>query len=211
MVAITTTIETLFKADKSSSLTAEIADLDARRDTAITGISTLVQAFTYHFDETTRNHATLIANQLANYGGGIAKENYQSETAIINAILNDWAIKQDLATAITALNLTAWKNELENANNSFNTKYLARTQEMGATSPDTIKQKRLEAANMYYKLRDFINSYYTLNDGAAPYGKTVSEINTLINQYNVLLAGRKANNNSSTITNNAKANINPTS
>lgn len=191
---ITSTIESLFKSERGSIITNEIADLDARRDTAITGINTFIQALTYHFDEPTRKNAELLTKQLGNYGSGIAKENYQSETAIITSILNDWTTKPDLAAAITALNLTNWKTELENANSEFNTKYLARTQELGAASLDTIKQKRLEAANIYYKLRDFINSYYTLNDGAAPYGKTVNELNALIDQYNVLLAGRKLNN-----------------
>ena len=193
--ADTLAIDALFKADRGSLVTDELVALDERRDRAITGITAYVQSLTYHFKEDTRNHATALAANLANYDAGVAKQNYQSETAIINSILTDWNEKPALKAAITALAIADWQAELTEANNSFNSKYLARTQELGAISPDTIKQKRLDAAKSYYTLRDFINSYFTLNSGAEPYAKTVNELNALISQYNTLLAGRKGGNN----------------
>jgi hypothetical protein len=57
--------------------------------------------------------------------------------------------------------------------------------------PDTIKEKRQEAATAYHTLRDFINRHYTLARAAEPYKKAVTELKALITQYNNLLAGRK--------------------
>lgn len=189
--AVTSSIDALFKADRGSLITDEITQLDLRRDTAITGISNYVKALTYHFTENTRTQAAALAANLANYDASVAQQNYQSETAIINSILTDWNEKPALKDAIAALDLVAWQAELADANNAFNSRYLARTQELGAISPDTIKEKRLEASQVYYTLRDFINSYFTLNEGAEPYKKTVNELNALIAQYNTLMAGRK--------------------
>ncbi len=187
----TNIIDTLFKADRGSLITDEIEAMDLRRDTAITGISGYVQSLTYHFNPVTRQHAVALAGNLANYDASVAKQNYQAETAIIKSILTDWVEKPALEAAIQALNIADWQAELADANTVFNSKYLARTQELGALSPDTIKEKRQEAATAYYTLRDFISSHYILAKGAEPYKKAVNELNALITQYNNLLAGRK--------------------
>jgi len=61
---------------------------------------------------------------------------------------------------------------------------------LGAANPATILEKRLASVQLYYALRDRIDAFYTINNGANPWGKTVNELNALIDQYNVLLAGR---------------------
>lgn len=192
---VTNTIDALFKADRGSLITDELQAMDLRRDTAITGITGYVQSLTYHFNPITRQHAVTLAANLANYDAGVAKQNYQAETAIIKSILTDWTEKPALKAAIEALNIADWQAELADANTAFNSKYLARTQELGAASPDTIKEKRQEATTAYYTLRDFISSHYILAKGAEPYKKAVNELNALITQYNNLLAGRRGGNN----------------
>lgn len=97
---------------------------------------------------------------MALYGSGIARLNYQAETATVNNLLRDWENKPDLADAITTFNLTSWVNELKAANEEFNTKYLLRTQEYGDASPETIKTKRDETNIAYYALRDRIDALH---------------------------------------------------
>jgi len=186
-------LEALFKAERGSAMTDVIIALDARRDNAISGMRLFINALTYHFDDAIRTSAELLDRNLSLYGPGIARENYQSETAILNKILADWTTKPEFAAAVSALQLTAWKAELDTANQAFNTQYLARNTEMGAAVPDnTVKDKRLITTNAYYQLRDFINSHYTISNQAAPYKKVVNELNALIDQYTALLNGRKS-------------------
>ncbi|UAY52888.1 DUF6261 family protein [Ferruginibacter albus] len=189
---ITTEIDGLFKTPTGSALTQDITDLDIRRDNAITGINTVIQALSYHFNSDKAAAANLLAFHLKNYGAGIAKENYQSETAIIDNITADWSTKPDLAAAINTLKLNEWADELSAANKAFNELYIDRTKELAAVNPDTIKIKRLEAVQLYYALRDVIDAWYTINKGAAPFDKVTQECNALIDQYNTLIAGRKA-------------------
>lgn len=191
-MAINTVIENLFKISQGNPITEELQALDLRRDNAINGILLIVGGNGYHKDAVTRNHAKTLGDHLALFGTGIARDNYQSETATLRNIGNDWTNKPELAAAVTALGLGVWQAEMTDANNSFATKYLARTQELATASFDTIKGKRQEITDAYYKLRDRINAYYTINDGAEPYAKTVKELNALIKQYNTLLAGRLA-------------------
>ncbi|MFA6152238.1 MAG: DUF6261 family protein [Chitinophagaceae bacterium] len=183
-------ISALFITDQGNDTTPLIQDADLRRDTAISGITLFANAMVYHFDPAVRAAATKVADNLALYGGGIARQNLMAETASISNIIADWNSKPELSNAITTLNLWTWKAELEAANNQFNTLYIARTQQLGAVSPDTVRGKRLEAYTTYYALRDRIAAFATINNNANPWGKTINEGNALIEQYNVLLAGR---------------------
>lgn len=185
-------LQELFKTDRGNPVTDEILALDIRRDDAVTGMSALVNAYTYHFNPALRNPANVLQANLKLYGAGIARDNYMSETASISSIVGDWKNKAELQAAITTLQLADWLTELEQANTAFNTRYISRTQEMGAASPDNIKLKRVMVANAYYALRDHVDAYFTINQGAEPFAKATNEINALVDQYNALLAGRLA-------------------
>jgi hypothetical protein len=169
-----------------------VSAIDTRRDRAVTGFSLLVNALTYHFDPVIAKHAETLKKLVDKYGGGIARENYQAETAIIDNLVADLN-KPEAVAAMAALNLDGWKKEMELANKAFNDAYVLRTQQLGAASKDKLFAKRLETNEVYYKLRNFIDSYFTINEGAEPYNKTTNELNALIDQYNTMMAGRVGN------------------
>jgi hypothetical protein len=185
-----TVLENIFITEQGSAITEDVNAIDLRRDRAVTGIITMVKAFTYHFDAATVKHAETIDRLLNKYGNNIARQTYQAETAIIDNLIVDLNNKPEAVAAIVALNLGNWKKELEQANTAFNAAYLQRTQQIGATTKDKLVAKRLETNEVYYKLRNFIDSYFTINEGADPYGKATNELNALIDQYNNTLAGR---------------------
>jgi len=193
--AAKTDVELLFNKDQASAHTDELAALDAHRDDLINGIIALVQGNAYHFDSAIRKQALALQTNIASYGSGIARENYLSETAILDKLISDWETKPELAAAIVALQLTNWKTQLAAANTAFSAKYIERTQELGAASPEKLKEKRQEAADAYMELRDMLGSYSNINKKRPPFGKTVNELNALIEQYNNLLASRKSSGN----------------
>ena len=197
---VTDAIESLFKTDQGNPITDELQAIDVRRDNAINGITAVADGYSYHFAPTTAAAAKTLTDNLSVFGTGIARENLQSETAVINSIINDWKTKPELIAAIAVLGLDSWVSELDTANNLFSTRYLDRKQQLGAVSPDTIKAKRLEAAAAWYKLRDKLNAFYEINEGAEPWAKTVNSLNALIEQYNALINGRKGNDSTGTET-----------
>jgi Family of unknown function (DUF6261) len=182
-------LEVLFKKSTANPITTEIEALDARRDGAITGIQMVIRGFSYHFNPDIANPAKLLLNDLKIYTSPIASENYQAETAILTNLIADWESKPELTQAITALNLLDWKNEIKAANELFDTKYIARTLDLGSASPDNLKSKRTEANACYYDLRNHIDAHNTLNTSPLLI-KTINEINALIAQYNALIVGR---------------------
>jgi hypothetical protein len=192
--ASTAVLESLFKSDRSSAITDEIMQLDARRDRAINGILLYVEGLTNHFDEQMSKNATLIFNYINSHGSGISRQNYPTETATLTTIINDWNNKKPLADAIIALKLETWKNELNEANNAFNAKYIARAKETGAENDDKMKEKRQESMVAYNKLKSVIESYLTIKenmgDDVTAYTQLIKNINALSEKYNVLLANR---------------------
>lgn len=185
-------LDGLFKTQLANEITEELVLIDERRDKAINGLSSVVAGYMYHFDTVLAQAATVLNDRIKVYGSGIAKQNYQAETASISSLVSDWEGKPQLSDALTALQLTTWKDELKAANVLFDGRYLARTQEYGAANPDTIKTEREETNAVYYTLRDFLNSF-SIVQPSVPNTKTGNEINALVEQYNTLLANRLAN------------------
>lgn len=185
-------LESLYKKALASEKTQELLTIDERRDDAVNGIYYFLLGYSYHFDPAKQQNAQALINSMMMYGSGIARLNYQAETATINNLLRDWENKPELITAISAFNLTEWIFELKTANEDFNTKYLSRTQEYGDASPETIKLKREETNVAYYALRDRIDALHLLVETPpSPYATVINQLNALTDQYNVLLFNRK--------------------
>lgn len=184
-------LDALFKKILANEKTADILALDGRRDDAINGIYYVAQGYDYHFDPNLQTAAKLVKDSISVYGGGIAKLNYQAETATITSLVMDWENKAPLAAALTTLNLTNWKNELKAANTAFDEKFLDRTQEYGDATPENLKSKREETNQVYYALRDRIDAYHLLAETTpSPYATVINQLNALIDQYNTLLNNR---------------------
>jgi hypothetical protein len=98
-------VEALFRTDPGNPITDEIQALDARRDAAVNGLLFVARGYANHYDENIRAYATKLNNHLELFGVGIARDNYQSETASIRNIVNDWGNKPELSEALGNLKL----------------------------------------------------------------------------------------------------------
>ena len=182
-------LENLFKKVLANPISQELIILDGRRDDAINGIYYGALSYSYHFDAPTKKAADALLANFKLYGSGIAKLNYQAETATISNIINDWENKPELIQALTTLNLSSWKDELKTVNEEFSTKYLDRTQDYGNASPENMKIKREETNTVYYALRDRINALDLLVETPpSPYSTVINQLNSLIEQYDRLLS-----------------------
>ncbi|WP_432671315.1 DUF6261 family protein [Flavobacterium sp. SM2513] len=184
-------IDALFKLPQDSLLTEDLQNFDIQRDRAITGIYKALDAFSYHFDIHFTDAAKLLDRNLTMYGPEIYKMNYQAESTTITNIIKDWDTETDLKDAVTLLGLSDWKDELDSSNRNFIARYDDRNQEYSAESLDKIKEKRIELYAAYYKLRDLITSYATIDESNPGYQQLIREFNNYIDSNNTLLAGRK--------------------
>jgi hypothetical protein len=107
-VATTAELEELFKKASANDHTKVISALDQRRDDAINGITAFLQGYSYHYEEDKKQNAQKLLTYMAIYGSGIARQNYQAETATLNNMIRDFADKPELAAAVAAFGLQSW-------------------------------------------------------------------------------------------------------
>lgn len=187
-------LNVIFRLPRGSALTAGLEQLDQLRDNALRGIQTIALGHTYSRDAVIKTHAQRLVAHLGRYGSHIATDSYQSETSNIRFMIADWNAQPELAAAIKALGLKDWQKDLEEANNSFDEKYVERAEERGMDETESFKAKRRQANSAYYALRDEINAHYTLTRAGEPYKTVVAAINGLLDFYNDLLARRAGSN-----------------
>lgn len=116
--------------------------------------------------------------------------NYQEKSAIISSLTEDWEDNPSLAAASTLLHLDEWTTELKESNTAFIDLYILRTQEYGAKSTATFRQKRVEGMAAYKKLIKHLEAL-AITDASVDYAKVLRQINASLEQYKTLLNGRK--------------------
>jgi len=184
-------LEALYKTDTFNPITDELVELDHQRDEVFNGINNLLAGHANHFSPGMRDAAHLLQRDLEKYGSGFVKGNYNAETINLENIIRDWISKAELKKATETLALVEWITELDRVNQLFNNKYIARTGSYAAQPDETATGKRAEVVGAYDLLGKFLSSHAFLNDTLV-YRTTISQINTLIDQYSTLMKQRRA-------------------
>lgn len=179
----------LYMPDRGSALTKLLQEDDERRDKAINGIQSAIFAYTYHYDVEVKGAANVLLPSIKKYGTGIAKQNYQAETAIIDSIVEEWKREAVYVDALSKLSLTDWLNELETSNTKFNTDYLERVKENAEAPEVKIVDLRKQINEAYHVLIDRIAAFDTIGEGVE-YANIIKLTNSLIEKYNAVLAAR---------------------
>jgi len=118
-----------FQIDTGSAKTDDLKELDKKRDDAIRGITQVVSGYTLHPTEAKSKAGEALLRSIRKYATDIIRLSYQEETAVINNLIDNWTNDATLATAITTLGLADWQTALDQANQEFDTVYVARSQE----------------------------------------------------------------------------------
>jgi hypothetical protein len=189
LVALVSTMTSLYKPDQASVITKQLEQDDERRDRAFNGIQMLIEAYTHHYDETTKQAACALSSSYKKFGPGISRQNYQAETATLSAIIAEWKREPKLTAALTKLVLNEWLGELETSNTQFDTHYMDRVKEDAEASDVKLIALRKEIIQAYRTLTNRIQAYATI--GEVPvYAAIINECNSLIEKYNALVNAR---------------------
>lgn len=177
---------TLYLLPRGNRISKEIAALDLRRDNALVGFLAIVSGETRSFIPERKAAALLLDENLRKYGTEISGLNYQEQSTVITNLIEDWEAEEELRDALTTLGLNEWKEELNESNNEFISRYIERTKELAEGSDENLKMIRLDFNQAYYTLLKWIESFATV-DPTNSYDVVVRQINMLIEQYNTLL------------------------
>lgn len=190
-------LEDAFKLSQKNPLTQILIDIDAKRDDLFMGMCFIMDGHFKSWLPNVKAHAKLLIDSVAVYGRDLVDANFQAETASLNSIIDKWENTPNLTAAITALNLTAWKNELKTTNTLYATTYTDRAVADGNTDAlPKIKSLRETVIAAWAKFQKvLIGKIEEYEDDAvkAPlYTVLENSINGVLNKYNVLLTQRQA-------------------
>lgn len=188
----TSEIEAILKQDTGSPITVIIEALDIERDRLVGSFYTTITGFCGHFDGVKKAAAVSIKDRLQVYGtaSAISNESLQGETESIQNLVNDLQSIPVYSAALTTLGLSDWIAQIKVVNDDFSSKYFERTESIATMSPERIKALRLEANDLFYQLRDMLMAQGLVAGFAAPFPKTINEVNALTQQYNATLDQR---------------------
>lgn len=100
--ALKTLLAQLTTAINRDKVESDLANKDELRDEKLRALYHLLNGLLYHPDEATKKAAQTVDKVFEKYGVAIAEENYSTESAMIESLLNDLAA-EDLQTSIAAL------------------------------------------------------------------------------------------------------------
>jgi hypothetical protein len=176
--------ETTYKWFRKSIFTAKKAETDRARDRAIKGIAAIIRNDLKHFDPAMRDHAMHI-NILFQAYGNMPAADYDAETANIDSLLERLG-SADYQTAIQAMRLGEWINELHKQNELFKT-YVDDASKEQLTKPGIEPKKaRRQTDEALQVITNRIIALVMLN-GTLGYEGFITEFNMLVNHYNTLL------------------------
>lgn len=181
----TDSFDQAFRLDQASAITRELTNLDAHRDECITGICLVLDGYTRYFEPVVKAAALALKNNLDKYGNRIYEMNYQAETSTINSLVKEWSTNDILKAAVNTLNLGNWVNELKNANDLFNERYLKRVDEKASAPQIKSFDARKKAISAYRKLVQQIEARAVIAEDQT-YTGLINNLNALIAKYNII-------------------------
>ncbi|WP_271768455.1 DUF6261 family protein [Aquimarina algiphila] len=164
-------------------------EIDQRRDLAIVGIRSIVEAYTYNVDEIKSAAGAALLESIDKYGSPIAQHTYEAQNNALDNLLHDWSTILILKASIAILGLTSWVEELSEDNESSPQISFNHNLTSVPNSKINIYRLRTQAKKSYHNLINHIASHASLNPKT--YEGVVREINILTSRYNTLVEKRK--------------------
>ena len=184
----------IYKENRGSFLTKEIAELDRQRDQAFIGLRWITYyCANYHHQESIREQANTLLNTLDKHGLDVTKKSYQEQGAALDDIIAIISASDDQVQSIHQLHLKEWFDQLKLSTQTFDQKYLERNQEYAKAPKEKLQDLRDEAAEAYRELIRFITAYATINPGDN-YQYYIDQLNQVTESYNLTVTNRRGTN-----------------
>lgn len=188
-----------FKPDKSFMDTPEIVEADALRDDTFLFYSQLVNAYAAYCPDPEKRKAGNTAKHVFHEAGSPTREDYASETAILTDAAE--RLRQEpYISALTTMGLEAAPDDIDEANNAFNTLYKKRSEEERLrASTFTMKALRPITDDAFDNLAKAINALYLANElttkdeeKAEALKKVIDDVNTIVFRFRKTIGGSAA-------------------
>jgi len=138
----------------SNALSNLLQELDTERDTLIKAIFANLKTMGKLTLASLPPHVAVMKRFLKTFGSDISKANYRSSTKLTNDLLVDYDAKQDVKTAVEALNLKFYFDHLRTVNNRFAEMYMQRNEDDAASEKIDTRAIRIDTDKALTDLLD---------------------------------------------------------
>jgi len=174
-------LDIAYKQKLKSDFTAVLAELDSRRDNALTCLIKIAGGYSNHYKENKQEASVQILDCVKKYGNQIYRKNYQAETAILSNLGDD--LFSEMTTQLNLLHLKDVAQEMVDANTLFNQVYLERVSETAENEMDSAGEFIKDALTAYRTLTGHIAAYNTISP-SNELTEFIKKLNALITKYN---------------------------
>ncbi len=175
--------------ETGSQVTEQLIASDGRRDSDLVGIRTVCEGYTYSRDPETAQAAKLLLNSIDKYGSNISRMNYQAESTVVDAIIDEWDRDPALKAALGKLRIEIWAQELKDENGNFKSIYQTRVDDKLGNNLQSFTEMRDQVTLAYRNLCDNIFAYSVISPEES-YKELADAINLIIADYQALLDRR---------------------
>lgn len=182
--------DTALLPERRSPQTAELAQLDARRDYLLRSFIANLRLYVASPDAELAQAAGVLWGVVEKYGRNIPSLPYRQETAAITNLLQDLEIEEnaDLAKKLFAEH---WIASLRTANTQFEQTMLSRTDTASETTSEKSKMARVAVHAAFEKVCGMINALSVVK-GESAYIRLIERINQLVSEAQDVLSRRAA-------------------
>ena len=173
--------------------------LDRYRDNGIKLVQRSVKLIEdFAQDEKDRTHATLLYKAFSKHGANIHDMAYNQQGGIMDEIIEEIEENPDLNTAMDALHMRKYFNEMKEAHHNFDTVYKGRIKEQQQEQSDlSITELRKITTKALRELMDWIFIHAKTKD-ITQFKTYIGNLNALTEQYNLSIDRRLHGKNSET-------------
>jgi len=178
-------LEALLLISKSET-TKQISEQDRVRDLIFRGFSDTVKGFRNHFNDEYREAANRLWSIFSHYGN-IAKKTFDAQTAATNDLLRELD-KPQMQAALEKLEITEWRDKLDDENQKFNQLMMQRYSEPLEKTTFRMRTARTETDKFYRAIVAQLNNAVLTNANDANMNEFLTELNAVIKRYKDILA-----------------------
>jgi len=178
-------LDAAIKKISKSEDTERIKNADKRRDTALTTIRTVTKAGLNHFSEEVKEAAKSLTVLLNTYKKTNSMPYQQQSSSVINLLQE---LRGDnYKNAVALLQLRAWVDELDMANQEVISLMDTRGEERIEKNKGNVKELRKNLDDAYREVRRMINAHAAI-ELTTPYVTVINKINQTISEYKTMMA-----------------------
>ncbi len=188
--------KTVYKKNRGSILTPELATLDRYRDNGLKLLLRIPKLIAdFGREENDRKLANIILKVITKHGSDIYDMAYNQQGGIMDEIIEEVEENKEVGNAVDALNLRKYFNEMKEAHQSFDSIYKSRIKEQQQGQSElSITELRKITATSLRELFDWI-FIHAKTKGLAQFETYIGNLNALTDQYNLSVERRLNNKN----------------